>query len=120
MRLLFNDAIAEALRTLEQVTGWMHYDGDEAVTFLEGHQIQRCYDYLSDAAITLRAAQQTAAELVQTIRCALAALNAVPGFVVPAQRLTDNRDVRSYAIAAMCDRVLDRATGESPYCSASD
>lgn len=120
MKLPFNDAIAETLRTLEQVTGWMHHDGNEAVTFLEGHQIQRCYDYLSDAAITLRAAQQTATELVQTIRFALAALNTVPGFVVPAQRLTDNRDIRSYAIAAMCDRILERSTGENPYGPPSD
>ncbi|HVY29679.1 MAG TPA: hypothetical protein VHB79_24130 [Polyangiaceae bacterium] len=120
MKLPFNDAIAETLRTLEQVTGWMQYDGEEAVTSLEAFQIQRCYDYLSDATITLRAVQQTGTEIVQTIRFALAALNTVPGFVVPAQRLTDNLDIRSYAIAAMCDRVLERITGESPYSTRTD
>jgi CO/xanthine dehydrogenase FAD-binding subunit len=85
------------------------------VTFLEGHQIQRSYDYLSDAAMTLRAVQQTGTDLVQTVRLALAALNTVPVFIVPAQRLTDNRELRSYAIAAVCESVLQRATGESPY-----
>lgn len=120
MKIPLNNAVAETLLTLEQVTEWMHYEGDHAVTFLDGHQIQRCYDYLSDATITLRAAQPTAMDLVQTLRFALAALNTVPGFVVPAQRLTNNQELRSYAIAAMCDRVLERATGGNPYFTPGD
>jgi hypothetical protein len=54
------ELITEKLRGIQrdvgEVIATMHYEGGQPVTFLDGSQIERCYDTLSDVSIRLRKA----------------------------------------------------------------
>jgi hypothetical protein len=60
-------SIAQTLRGIQrdvgEVLATMHHDHGLPVTFLEGSQIERCYDTLSDVSIRLRKAIATAKAL---------------------------------------------------------
>ena len=111
-------ALSEILRSVEsnlrEVRDTMHYGDDLPVTFLEGSQIARCFDTVSNAllqtadAIRRAPVADLAGELVSTLRLALEALNTAPRFRVP-HLDTDEQRMDSYRIAALCDRVLARA-----------
>jgi hypothetical protein len=102
--------IAQMLRGIKrdvgEVIATMHYEHGRPVTFLEGSQIERCYDTLSDVSIRLRQAlamAQSIPEVFSTLELALAALNEAPRF--PIRGL----DLDSYGIASRCTRVIARA-----------
>jgi hypothetical protein len=108
--------IRQTAQALEEVTDCMHYENDDAVTFLDGHQIQRCYDALTNELITLRALLQTArlrtalhtgTDMLDTLTLALEALNTAPRFPV-------RPGLTSYDIAGRCERAL-RGAGVDPY-----
>jgi hypothetical protein len=96
-------------RDVGEVIDTMHYERGRPVTFLEGTQIERCYDTLSDVAIRLRqvrAMAQAVPDVLSTLELALAALNEAPRFRIR------GLDLDSYGIASRCTRVIARAKGK--------
>src|ERR1041384_4645465 len=83
----------------------MQHENDEPVTALQGHEIQRCYDDLSDALAKVRSASVTVPPMLEALRVALQALNATPRFPVPGLHTC------SYKIAELCERALANAEG---------
>jgi hypothetical protein len=105
-----NDTIAETLhgitRDVGEVIATLHYGRGQPVTFLEGSQIERCYDTLSDVSIRLRKAiarAEALPEMLPVLEQTLAALNQAPRFRIPGLELD------SYGVAALCERVIAKA-----------
>ncbi len=111
-----SDILRSVERSVREARDTMHFGDGLPVTFLEGWEIERCFDALSDvlaqmaSAIPMAAPVDLTAELVSTLRHAVDALNTAPRFRVRWIE-AEARWLDSYHIAARCDRVLAKARG---------